>query len=120
MAAEKVQPVPWVWRVATRRAGQDLEGASRRRPRSSERLALEMTALDDDQRGPRSWMRRAASRAEAAVHDVDTRQHGRLGRVRSDDGRERQQQLAQGPDRVFAEQAIAALGDHHRIHHERG
>ena len=40
---------------------------------------------------------------------------GRLGVIRS---RQRQEPLAQGADRLAAQQAVAALGDHHRIEHD--
>jgi hypothetical protein len=111
MAEEKVQPVPWVWRVTTR---QDLESATVPDEVVGAR-AVEMAALDDDH--SRSQLGDPASRfaGRPGIDDPDAGQDRRLGRIRGDHRRQRQQDVPEGRDRVFAEQPVAALGDHDRV-----
>ena len=65
-------------------------------------------------------MRRAASRMSATRGDRHLREHFGFGNVGRDDARQADQRPAQGVDRFFVEQVIAALGDHHRIDDEVG
>jgi hypothetical protein len=51
--------------------------------------------------------------------NLNAGQHRSLGSVGRDDRGQRQEQLDQRPDRLRAQQGVAALGDHHRIHHQR-
>src|SRR4051812_35666782 len=48
------------------------------------------------------------------------REHGGLRRVGGDHSRSRQQPASEDLDRALVEQARTALGDHHRIQHDRG
>ena len=68
---------------------------------------------------PRRSSAAAARCIAATVRDRQAGQHLGLGQVRRDHAGHRQQQPDQGSDRVVPQQRRAALGDHHRIDHQR-
>ena len=119
IAAANVQPVPCVFRPSMRGPTNSWNW-----PCSSSTSTIsgpvEMAALDHHrrrlQRGDAAWPPRACRRAT----DGHLREHLRLGDVGRDHPRQPQQRPAQRVDRLLVQQVIAALGDHHRIHHQVG
>ena len=74
-----------------------------------------MAAFDHDRL--RSQFQDGAGRGHAVVPSPDRSAGQRFGfrNVWRDEVRQGQQSPAEGLDRVFTEQAVAALGDHHRV-----
>ncbi len=104
-----------------RRASPRRRGARRgsRRARAVEEVVdggLAVTAGDD--RPPARRARAAARRARGARR-VDAGQRLRLGQVRRDDRREREEPPTSALDRVVLEQLRARARDHHRVDDER-
>ena len=63
-------------------------------------------------------MRRAISLIARTPVPVHARQRLRLGQVRRDHRGQREQVGPQRPDGIRAQQHVAALGHHHRVHHQ--
>ena len=83
-------------------------------------FTAEVAALDDDEARPERLDPAGRLARRPLVDDIDAREHGCLRGVGRDDGGERQEQLAERGDGILAEEAIAALRDHHGIDDEAG
>ena len=117
---ECVQPEPCAapsgWRSP---ASCDAARRRRRRPIASSRWPPVTTTTS----GPCSARARASARPRGPRERLRTSspgagQHARLGQVRRDHGRQRQQPLTIAAARLVVEQHGPALGDHHRVDHD--
>ena len=119
MAAESVQPVPWVLRVATRGASRRA-GSTPANRMSIELGALGVASLDQHRLG-------AGVLQLPGLHGhlifVAGRRAGEqrrgLGKIRGDQRGERDQHAAERIHGVWIEQRVAARRDHHGIEHDR-
>ena len=119
MAADSVQPVPWVWRVSTRgRTNRSMPEPShrivdRRLTRAMPALEQDRAAAEAPQRlGLRDGLRLARGLSAPSRRAAS----GRLGVIR---GRQRDQLALHRLDGIGRQQHIAAGRHHHRIDHQR-
>ena len=83
------------------------------------RRPLEVAALDDHVARPHFEQAPGDGLHPFHVRRLDARQRFRLVQVRRNDGRKRGEPFDQRGHGVGFQQRVAALGDHHRVHHER-
>ena len=121
IAEDSVQPVPWVWRVGRRgRLEPDLGLVGEQQVGAV--VAAQMAALEQDIGRPeraqarrRRYHLRAIGRRRA--RRAGRPASGRFGVIRSASGRRR---ARRAPIASLPQQAVAALGHHHRVEHDVG
>ena len=119
MAADRVQPVPCVWRVSTRGPREALH---RRAVVEivDRRIAIAVPALDQH-RPAAERVQCLGLRGHLGIRGglPGFQQARRLGQVGRDEGGERQQRAPHRLDGIGCDQGIAAGRHHHRIDHQR-